>query len=250
MVLRSRVCCLIWELWGCYCKQNVHHLATSDPTMDSKGQDHQHDTEIATTALIHCWLLHWHDQYFCVYMHVCTRACSKLQGIFNKHGFSASYIWVNKVFYSSVAGSTFNMNNMQQIAQESVICYPRDKLMCNGNNTGNLVLWGSSFSSSLNVMDQVSQPYKTGKNVVQLYSESKREENSNIPAAYCTVIQSVWKSSVVRLMNHKPNWQTQFCTTSGLQLPCTTIIIHIIFFWCLQDGTPLTQPDPSYDKVP
>jgi hypothetical protein len=85
-----------------------------------------------------------------VHVRVCTRACSKLQGTFNKHGSSPPpHIWVNKAFYSSVAGSTFSRNNMQQIAKESVSCYSRNKMMHSGNNTGNLVLWEALFLLSL-----------------------------------------------------------------------------------------------------
>ena len=79
-------------------------------------------------------------------------------------------------------------------------------------------------------MDQVSQPYKTDKTVVLLYSDSKLEDKSHIKAAYFTVIQTVCKSNAFQLINQEMNWQTQFCTTSGLCLPCMTIIIHIYCF--------------------
>jgi len=43
---------------------------------------------------------------------------------------------------------------MQQMAQESVICYSWDKLMWNGNGIGNFILLGSSYCD-LVFMDEI-----------------------------------------------------------------------------------------------
>lgn len=46
---------------------------------------------------------------------------------------------IRKGFYFSVSCSACSVGNVQQVALESVICCSGDKLMCNGNDIGNLV---------------------------------------------------------------------------------------------------------------